>query len=358
MSLTKKLKTITPRENSGSVSSNRFDFQKNWAICKLIELSEKEDFLLAFEFYEDIIVFDSSKDPNTIDFFQVKTKGKGRHSISSLLTKKNGSSILGKLFNNKLNFNDETNSLNIISNCDYKLALKDGVDFGIKICCSELDNIETKKIAEKLSNELSISWLKEYLEILFLEKSDLTLEHHSDLTQQKLNKFIESKHADIKFNPSLAYNTIFDEVKRKNNIERKLSSFEEIVQYKSFSKTDFEEIIAIVASEPNRFKKLKSEILNRLDSENAPMNFRRFFQKNWANIEVEYLKPNNLLFRKIVNVINKVIDENEDLLNDNLSNSMESIYDEVMENKFIKEQFVFDEKHIKLMILKDICDAE
>lgn len=105
MSLIKKLRTISPRENSGSVSSNRFDYQKDWAISKIIDLSKNADFLLVFEFYEDIIVFDSSDNPNVIDFYQVKTKVTGKHSVSSLLKKTKGSSILGKLFTNKINFN-------------------------------------------------------------------------------------------------------------------------------------------------------------------------------------------------------------------------------------------------------------
>ena len=358
MTLINKLRQIAPRENSGSVSSNRFDYQKDWAICKLIELSEKKDFLLAFEFYEDIIVFDSSSSPNTIDFFQVKTKGKGKHSISTLLSKKNGSSILGKLFKNKLNFHSETNSLNIVSNCDYKVKLQSGQDVGILICCNEISAEERKNIAEKLSEELNIEWVKEYLDIIFFERSDLTKEHHSDLTQQRLNKFIERKYENIKYNPSLAYSTIFDEIKRRNNTERTISTFEELVKYKSISKTEFDEMVRIVASEPNRLQSLKSEILNRLDSENIPMNFRRFFQKNWVGIEAEYINPNNRLFLKIRNTINAIIAKNETLLENSLLESTDKILSLVLENKNIKEQLVYDDEQIKIMILKEICDGE
>ncbi|WP_299779703.1 dsDNA nuclease domain-containing protein [uncultured Formosa sp.] len=358
MLLKEKLKNIIPRENSGSISSNRFDYQKDWAICKLIELSKQKDFLLAFEFYEDIIVFDSSENPKTIDFFQIKTKGKGKHSISTLLKKNKGSSILGKLFNNKINFEKETNSLSIISNCDYKIELKNKNFVGIKICCNEVDKNEAKRIAEDLSSELSITWLNEYFDILFFEKSNLTIEHHSDLTQQKLNKFIENKFIDLKYNPSLAYTTIFDEVKRKNNFEKSLNTFDELVKYKSFSKSDFDKIINVVASEPYRLTKLKSEILNRLDSEKVSIVFRRSFQKNWSSAEIEYLKPNNLLFQKLVKLINRTIELKESLLDDNLLNSMNKIYIEVLNNKFVQEQLIFDDDFIKILILKNLCDGE
>ena len=46
----------TPRENAGSISSNRFDFQKDWAICKLLELHEqKTDYVLILDFQEDTL---------------------------------------------------------------------------------------------------------------------------------------------------------------------------------------------------------------------------------------------------------------------------------------------------------------
>ena len=358
MSLIERLRKVKPRENSGSVSSNRFDYQKNWAICKLLELSEHDDFLLAFEFYEDIIVFDSSDKPNFIDFYQVKTKSTGKHSISSLIKKKNGSSILGKLFDNKVSFKFETSSLNIISNCDYKLELESGEKVGVKICCNNLSTKEKKKLADALSSELSISWLQDYYKLIFFEKSDLTIEHHSELTQQKLNRFIETRGGGLKYNPSLAYRTIFDEVKRRNNVEKELSSFEELVKFKSISKNEFEKIIDVVTSEPNRFDDLKKEIINRLDSEKASLSFRRFFKKNWKGIEIEYLKPSNLLFKKIVSLINDIIEENESYLDEELVSVVDLILGKLLTIREVKNQLIYDEDNLRVMIIKELCDGE
>lgn len=358
MSLINKLKSIKPRENSGSVSSNRFDYQKNWAICKLLELSEKDDFLLAFEFYEDIIIFDSSKSPNFIDFYQVKTKSKGKHSISSLTKKTKGSSILGKLFNNKVNFENETKSLNIIANCDYNVKPKVGESFGLKICCDNLSKNEKDKLINALTSELSITWKSEYEKIIFLEKSDLTIEHHSELTQQKLIKHIEKKSGDIKYSPSLAYRTIFDEVKRRNNIEKELQSFDELVKYKSISKQEFEHIIQVVTTQPDKFEILKQEIVSRLDSENVSFGFRRFFKSNWKNIEIEYLKPKNLLFKRIASKTERIIDDNESVLPNKLIDSMEFILNELSKIDEVKNQLIFNEDYLKMMILKELCDGE
>lgn len=43
-------------ELSGAVSSDAFDYQKDWAICKLIELHEQgSDYAVVFEYHEEII---------------------------------------------------------------------------------------------------------------------------------------------------------------------------------------------------------------------------------------------------------------------------------------------------------------
>jgi len=357
MDLKRKLEKVKTRENSGSIASNRFDYQKDWAITKLIELSDYEDFLLAFEYHEDIIVFNSSEEPNAVDFYQIKTKKSGKHTISSLLNKKNGSSILGKLFGNKINFEDETGSLNIVTNCDYGLKNVIDGELSVKICCNKLDISEKTLIAQKLAEELDINWVDKYFDFIFLEKSELTIQHHSDLTQQKLNKHIEKKYEDIKFNPSLAYSTIFDEVKRRNNVEKNVSNFDELIKYKSITKADFDNMIRIVSSEPNRLLKLKDEIINRLDSESASLSFRRAFKKNWNNVEIEYLKQNNNLFKKILSEINLVIQSESKLLeSDSLQSTMSGISDLVMAKQFVKQQLVYSKDEIDVMILKELCD--
>ncbi|MDY7394055.1 dsDNA nuclease domain-containing protein [Aureibaculum sp. 2210JD6-5] len=358
MSLKEKLKSIKPRENSGSVSANRFDYQKNWAICKLIDLSKENDFLLAFEYYEDIIVFNSSDNPDSIDFYQVKTNNK-HHSLSMLLRRSQGkNSIIGKLFKNKISFDTETKSLNLIANCNFKVKLKSGKEFSTYLCCNDLDDSEKKKLKEKLIDELSITWFEEYFKILFLNKSDLTLDHHSDLTQIKLSNYIESNFNDAQFKPSLAYRTIFDQVKRKNNYEKQLNSFEGLVKHKSISKADFESLIKVVVKEPKRIYKLKNEIITKLDSEGGDLQFRRFFKKNWSKVEVEYLRPNNLLFKSIADKIEYVIDDNGGLLGTKLIESMSKILPHVLSDKIVKGQRLYDKNFIKIMILKELCDGE
>ena len=68
--LTKK----KPRETSGASSANRFSYQVNWALSKLIELHKQgKEYLIVLDFHDDVLVADSEAAPTTIDFYQVKT---------------------------------------------------------------------------------------------------------------------------------------------------------------------------------------------------------------------------------------------------------------------------------------------
>lgn len=360
MNLKEKLKTIKPRENAGSMASNRFDFQKNWAICKLIELSnQNEDFILAFEFHEDIIVFDSSENPNLIDFYQIKTKNSGKFSLAILLKKQlqkngNGNSILGKLFNNKLNFNEETKSLNLVSNTFFSFK---NIQNNKKenVCCDELTDKEKETITKAINTELKINCVDDFLKLMNFNVTDLTIEHHNEITSSRLNKLIEQKFtSDIKYNPSLAYRTIFDEINRRNNVEKTPSNLDELLMYKAVTRDDFDKFLKIVITEPNKIVALKAKIFNVLDSNGIKTADRIKLNNSWKDVEIELLKINNSFFNKTKSVIGKIIRDNEDLLDNNIIDSINLIYRQLLKNDTILKQNIYSEYFLKLLILIEI----
>ena len=81
-SLNQALLTGVPREFSGSTTANRYDFQANFAILKLIELHESAgDYRIAFDYFDDVVVLDSATNPGKIYLYQVKGTSKNSHSI-------------------------------------------------------------------------------------------------------------------------------------------------------------------------------------------------------------------------------------------------------------------------------------
>ncbi len=360
MKLKDKLKDIKPRENSGSMASNRFDFQKNWAICKLIELTKNnDDFMLAFEYHEDIIVFDTSDDPTYIDFFQIKTKDKGKFNLNNLLKKQvkkdnEGNSILGKLLNNRINFEKETNSLNLVCNAYFSFKSKD-LSKKEKVAGDDLNIDEKKLIENSICLELKTNWVDDFLKKLNFSVTDLTIDHHNEITKSKLNTLIEEKYSsDIKYNPSLAYRTIFDEINRRNNIEKVPSDFEELIKYKAVSKQDFENFLNIVITEPNKVEALKSKVFDILDVNQIETSNRLQYSSAWKDLEIELLKINNSFFNKTRGTIKKIIHENLKSIDNNILTSIDILYEKSKQDKAISSQSIYSEYFLKLLILIEI----
>ncbi len=91
------------REIAGSDSSLRFDYQKDWAFSRMLDFHiSGQDYLVAFEFHDDVVFLDSELTPKEVEFCQVKTQKKAEiRKLSTFLTAKTGSnSIIGKLCKN------------------------------------------------------------------------------------------------------------------------------------------------------------------------------------------------------------------------------------------------------------------
>lgn len=63
-----------PLENAGAMAGNRFAYQLDWGLKRLLELEEEgKPYTVIFDYQDDILVLDSDEYPQYIDFYQVKT---------------------------------------------------------------------------------------------------------------------------------------------------------------------------------------------------------------------------------------------------------------------------------------------
>src|SRR5207247_772092 len=92
LNMTKDSLTKIPlRERSGSIASSRFDYQKDWGICQLLDqYNSDNDFVFFFDWHEDIVIMYSEADPKKISFYQVKGKQNGTWKFSDLLRRSKG----------------------------------------------------------------------------------------------------------------------------------------------------------------------------------------------------------------------------------------------------------------------------
>lgn len=286
-------------EPSGSVAADRFDYQRNWAICKLLELHKKQaDYAMVIEYHDDICVVDSSAKPQKIAFYQVKTSKNGTYSISKLIKRSKGKSqlkgsVLGKLYQHKIDFKERVESLNVISNARYKVALKpDGNNSQKKetICCSDLHDNEINKIKTALKIEHTLNEEPDFADITYLLVSDISLEHHSEVTHTKLCRFIEEQFPDTKYQGLLVYKSIFDEVRLIGNKQVECSTMKELIAKKAINRKRFTYMLSIV-TKPYGLEALGHSIEHRLNSDLTSMLNVRSFKTHWREVIVMEMNP-------------------------------------------------------------------
>lgn len=348
---------VKPRDISGPRSSNRFDYQKDWAILKMMEMYEvEEDFLLVMDYYDDVVVYDSATDPENVSFFQIKTSSKN-WTLNSLTKRKKGAegsslSILGKMYECKMQFPEHTLSLNLISNYTYNLKLSSGEKSVTKkkICLSELDDVTVAEIIRNVIDEHQLKDNPEFVKLTFFEVSELLVDNRETYLKGKLSEFIEKQNPDSKYKISVIYDAIFSEVKVKNNYESDLSSFKELAKHKGISREQFKEQIQTFSKDDEdqeRWKFIEESLLHQ----NLPFSDRLKIRQAWDNYRVDKMNHANLKLRTTITIISKIIEPYREKKIVNLQNDLLApVYNEYMSKD---SNSIYDEYYIKVIILME-----
>lgn len=313
MSLKDLLAKSKPRETSGPRSANRFDFQKSWALCHLLELHKAgEDYLIVFDYHDDVLVLNSSSDPTRIDFYQIKTKQSGHWTRRSLIAREAGKkgplpSILGKMLGNKLAFPDHTGTLNFVSTQGFKLSVKGKADSVFqKICLKELTAKELNAIISALRTEHSLRTDPDCAGCTHLTVTSLSLADHGTHAMGVLANFLSKQYPDEKIHLPAIYRTLCDEIKRKTNVERHPKDFAELCTERSLSRQGFEQFLDDVKP-ATEFDASLAEAVSRLQLEGVPFDEVRLVREACNLYEIERMDSTNLVLRKARAAIGKAV---------------------------------------------------
>lgn len=255
MTFAKAIVSSIPRESSGPRTSSRYDFQKNWALCKLLELHlDLKEFLVLMDYHDDVVVLDDETDPQSAIFFQIKTKKSGVWTVSDLTRKSKAGtgsqpqSILEKLYASHKLFDKHVAALRFVSNKAVKLTLKnDSVSKEIDECVFlEICNDEKEKIHVCIEGEGVEFSDFVGLSKLGLSKTLLSLEEHDVHAKGRLAEFLEEHFPGRSISSTVAYRTLFDEIKRKTNNEIVYSEFKNLRKSKGISASEFRKIISLI----------------------------------------------------------------------------------------------------------------
>jgi len=319
MDLKFKIAHSQPRETSGSNSSSRFDYQKDWTLGKLLDQhASGEDYIAVFDWHEDLIIMDSEVSPQKVNFYQIKGKKSGNWSLTSLLKSSSDTednpllSIIGKLYDCKAKYELETSSLNFVSNARFNFSkLADGKSSLSEddICVLHLSNNDKKKILEKVKTEHSLNTDPIYEDLMFFRVVDLSLNDSQTHTMGKISTFLESMYPNQKFNLPSVYRMLFDEVRRRSNYNKTIYGYDELVSNKAIGRKTFDAIIAAAG-----IGRDYQEIWKSIAPDLADLGFieKRNIEQGWKLLEIEKMAPGNTFLDVITKKVKDAINESEE----------------------------------------------
>lgn len=209
------------REQAGSDSYNRFEYQVYWIVCHIIGKLEDETECIVFcEFHDDMAEF--SPNSQQYQFFQVKTKDNSSDwtiaEMSKREKKKSGGykkSFLGFIFYNFLSFGTECAHCHFVSNNDF--------DEDVRLWQSYIEdkkNVQTEnidlyqkikdRIKEEFIDEMPDSFdsiYEKFIQNTFVHKSELQLTTYESQTMGKFFNHLADKNI-----PSNTANLIFQQL--------------------------------------------------------------------------------------------------------------------------------------------------
>ncbi|WP_084782282.1 dsDNA nuclease domain-containing protein [Roseivivax halodurans] len=298
-SLKQKLATTKPREDSGAPTASRYHFQ---ALCGLVLALERHkldgDYALVFEFHDDIAIFDNSVNPQKVKFYQVKSKKNG-HWTTAALTKRDAKkreeafSYLGKMYQNVVVFSGSVESSTFLSNAPAKFAPGDKQSFSL----SECDDVDLEGIIKKLKEEFSDEdTIKS--ELLWIEKSDLSLDDADTHAKGKLEAFVVEHLGEVEFSLSALFKAVSEECTSKARATKTdLADYDDVVAQRGITRQDTEGWLQAVSATVScpKWEEIAPEI-------NLPAPQKIRLRREWNAYRVAVLNPNEAV-RKIRRMI-------------------------------------------------------
>lgn len=315
--LAKRFVTVQPREKAGSRTAARFDYQIHWALCHLLDLhGKRSDYLLVFDFQDDVAVLDSEANPSRVAFYQIKTKDPGTWTLQDLMRRKKGKkgptlSILGKLYDNVLRFPDHTESMHLVSNAKFRVELKNkeikSIDKDV-ITCAELSDSELRKISAKLREEHALTSDPERQDCLYLHVAELHLTGHVEHAKGQLVDFLENLYPDVEYRITPIYQSLIGEIRRRNKYTGAVNTFDDLLKHKAIGRKLFEEILSVVGVRENP-RVVWDRIEGRLNHEALGIPQIRRIRDRWQRYALERLDYTNVQLRELTAKIKGIVED-------------------------------------------------
>ena len=352
-----------PRDRGGSIASSRLDYQKDWSLCRMIEAHEStEDYVFIFEHDDDLMMLVAKDGKEDISFYQVKTKELGYWTLADLLRKKKSKtgttlSMLGRLYANKIKYNSSICTLNLVSNARYKIMLADGKDGEkkIDIRASECGVKEVDKIILKLKEEHSLTTMPQ-VDVMYFKVSDLSLVDSSRHATGKIAEFLSQTNPEGDIRPTIAYQSLFNEIRRRCNYSGECKTFDDLKRFKSISREEFAEMLEIISQPPSskKFDDIWPVTQQRLNQEGMDMRAIIDLRLHWIKFSAKITDSSDELHLEFVSIISGLVEKKLKITQSvsNMTSFIEGIVTDYTGTEFYKSNTeVYNVSYIMAAIL-------
>lgn len=238
--------TEEQREQAGSDSYNRFEYQVHWIVCHIIgQIKEATECIIFCEFHDDMAEF--SIEDQKYQFYQVKTKENKNDwtvvELSKKSKKKSGGykkSFLGFIFYNFLKFGDECSCCHFVSNNDFDKDIREWQSYIEDNKSVQAENKELyQRIKERIQNEYTDDMPSDFDKVFdrfmqntFIHESELKLSTYESQASGMFFKQLNDKNIPSN-TANLIFQQLINDVRKKSKQKiRTPISFKSLVEKK------------------------------------------------------------------------------------------------------------------------------
>ncbi len=324
------------REQAGSNSFNRFDYQAHWIVYHMInEYKRGSEFFVFCEFHDDMAKTSKAANPDCAELFQIKTTEKYKEWTLSRLTnttkKPNGNikhSFLGFIFYNFLQFDVDCYKCHFVSNI--------GMDKQINNWQSIIeDEKELKEENKQLYDEIKKLIKSEFIEVgeekfdsVFEEFIQNTHLYYGKLSLENYEKVVAGEFFQMldtteiyTSNSNKILRDIIEDVRKKSKCKVDMPiSLKRLREMKGVSSEVFSDLKEQIKYQPNH-RKVYSEIEEFLSAdENSSLPQIKFIIRKLKQHHNKLLDVSNTYYldktSELIKTIDEIIDGNYEQIND------------------------------------------
>ena len=248
--LLKAVSSSKPREKSGAQTMARYGFQVHASILKMLALHQSgSDYRAVFDHFDDLMVFDKPDQPENVDFYQIKSQGKGSWSLKEM-TKKKGKgtpplTFLGRLHHHMATFGKMVTKLSFVSNLGFNLKLADGTsttDDHLVVRSTELHSDAIDALKAAVANDAASPPAVDGSHLFVFERIGLGLIDQETFVRGRLAEIIHERGDSDHVGVMSLYDTLRGSVFTKSAATQEFTTTEEFYERKSLCRSDIEAI--------------------------------------------------------------------------------------------------------------------